>query len=406
MENTQKNSSRNLLLIRVYYFFYFGAMGAVSPFVNLFYIHNGLSGTQIGFLGTINALAGFLSAPVWGRLNDVARRPRVVLQIALCLNSLAYYLLSQQSTFLYMAIIIAFNALVSSGINPQSQTQALVAAGEVGAGYGSIRMVGSIGFSITAAVSGYLIQQTSLVTGFIGFAILNLISAFILFAIRTPKPVKQDPQTALTQPKIPMRQVFVEITKNSELVAYTIALIVVSILANGVTFESVYMQKLGASESLIGQLGTFGALIEIPMMLLADRVQRRKGSTMTLIFSWIFYAVGLSVIVIYPSIPSFFVYRFINAIGFSMYAVSCTYFVVERAPGQQIATILALFSVAIGSIISMIASPISGKLFDLVGPYWLFVNAMVGYIIAVVIIYFKVVRHKKTPSIETRHLEP
>jgi PPP family 3-phenylpropionic acid transporter len=402
VEITQKASIRNLLLIRVYYFFYFGAMGAVSPFVNLFYIQNGLTGTQIGLLGTISALVGFLSAPVWGRLNDVARRPRVVLQIALCLNSLAYYLLSLQQAFLYMAIIIAFNALVSSGINPQSQTQALAAAGEVGAGYGSIRMVGSIGYSITAAVSGYLIQQTSLATGFIGFAVLNVISAIILFTIRTPKQASKSPQSTPVQPKISMRQVFVEITKNSELMAYTVVVIVISILANGVTFESVYMQRLGASESLIGQLGTFGALIEIPMMLLADRVQRRKGSTITLIFSFIFYALGFSIIVIHPSIPSFFIFRFINAIGFSLYAVSCTYFVVERAPGQQIATILALFSVTISSIVNMIASPISGKLFDLVGPYWLFVNAMVGYIIAVAIIYFKVVRHEKTPLSESR----
>jgi PPP family 3-phenylpropionic acid transporter len=396
VDNTEKAGARNLWLIRIYYFFYFGAMGAVSPFVNLFYIKNGLSGTEIGLLGTISALVGFLAAPIWGRLNDVARRPRVVLQIALCLNSLAYYLLSQQTAFLYMAIIIAFNALVSSGINPQSQTQALAAAGKMGAGYGSIRMVGSIGYSITAAVSGYLIQQTSLVAGFIGFAILNVVSAIILFSIRTPKPVSRDPGTNPAQPKISMRQVFVEVTRNSELMAYTVALIVISILANGVTFESVYMQRLGASESLIGQLGTFGALIEIPMMLLADRVQRRKGSTLTLIFSFIFYAAGFSIIVIHPSIPSFFIFRFVNAIGFSLYAVSCTYFVVERAPGQQIATILALFSVTISSIVSMIASPISGKLFDLVGPYWLYVNAMIGYCIAVVIIYFKVIRKKKT----------
>jgi MFS transporter, PPP family, 3-phenylpropionic acid transporter len=396
VEIEEKVRAKNLWLIRLYYLFYFGAMGAISPFINLFYIHNGLSGTEIGLLGTISALVGFLAAPIWGRLNDVARRPRVVLQVALCANSLAYYFLSQQTAFLYMAIIIAFNALVSSGINPQSQTQALAAAGKMGTGYGSIRMFGSLGFSITAVTSGYLIQQTSLVTGFYAFGILNVISALILFTLRTPRVQKGEQIPADHPPKLPMRQVFAEILKNRELVAYMFALIAISILANGVSFESVYMQRLGASASVIGRLGTFGALSEIPMMLVADRVMRRKGSTTTLIFSFIFYALGLSIIVIHPSITTFFVYRFVNAIAFSMNAVSCTYFVVERAPAKQIATILALFSVTISSIISMIASPISGKLFDLVGPYWLYVNALVGYCIAVLIVYFKVIKKKKT----------
>jgi MFS transporter, PPP family, 3-phenylpropionic acid transporter len=392
----KKTNLRNIWLIRLYYFFYFGAMGAVSPFVNLFYIHNGLSGTEIGLLGTISALVGFLSAPIWGRLNDVARRPRLVLQIALCSNSLAFYLLSRQTAFLYMAIIIGFNALVSSGINPQSQTQALAAASEVGAGYGSIRMVGSIGFSITAAASGYLIQQTSLATGFYAFGILNVIAALILFTIRTPQKQKQEQTPTVEQPKLPMRQVFTEILKNRELMAYMFALIVISVLANGTSFESVYMQRLGASESLIGRLSTFGALVEIPMMLLADRIMKRKGSKTTLLLSYIFYMAALAIIVIHPSVPSFFIYRVVLAVAFSMNAVSCTYFVVERAPAQQIATILALFSVTISSIINIVASPISGALFDWIGPYWLYVNAFAGYIIAIGILYFRVIRKKKT----------
>jgi PPP family 3-phenylpropionic acid transporter len=396
----KKASFRNLWLIRLYYFFYFGAMGAVSPFVNLFYISHGLSGTEIGLLGTISALVGFLAAPVWGRLNDVARRPRLILQIALGANSLAYYLLSQQTVFLYMAIIIGFNALVSSGINPQSQTQALAAAGQVGAGYGSIRMVGSIGYSVTAAASGYLIQQTSLASGFYAFGALNVIAALILFLIRTPKQKKSDQPTAVNLPRLPMRQVFLEILKNRELMAYMFALIAISILANGTSFESVYMQRLGASESLIGQLSTFGALAEIPMMLLADRVMRRKGSKTTLLLSYLFYTLGLSIIVIHPSVVSFFVYRAVIGIAFSLNAVSCTYFVVERAPAQQIATILALFSVTISSIVSMIASPISGVLFDWVGPYWLYVNAFAGYVIAIGIMYFLVIQKKKAAAVQ------
>jgi len=61
--------------------------------------------------------------------------------------------LSQQTAFLNMAIIIGFNALMTSCVNPQSQAQALAAAGE------ATRLwqrapVGSMGYAIVATSSG------------------------------------------------------------------------------------------------------------------------------------------------------------------------------------------------------------------------------------------------------------
>jgi MFS transporter, PPP family, 3-phenylpropionic acid transporter len=383
---------RNLWLIRLYYIFYFGGMGAIFPFLTLFYVHNGLSGTQIGVLNALVALGCFISAPIWGWLSDNALRPRLILQVALVLDCLTLYLVSRQTAFLFITIFIVLNALAAGGVNPQSQIQALLISEKNRTGYGSIRLCGSLGYALAALVSGMAIQQTTLLAGFYLFCALTLFAALILFLIRNHLQdlPEQAPQVRPTKTSI--SSIFNVIFKNPQLVAYLFALIIVAIMSNGVSFESVYLQRLGASEAVIGRLSTLGALVEIPMMLLADRLMRKKGSTITLIMGWLFYVVALLAIVIHPSIASFIIYRVILGLSFSLYAVSCTYFVVERTPDQQAGTILAFFSVTVGNLINMIASPISGALFDWAGPYWLYVIALAGYCIAAAIIFFSVAR--------------
>jgi PPP family 3-phenylpropionic acid transporter len=392
----KSSSSRNLWLTRLYYVLYFGAMGAINPFINLFYVHNHLSGTEIGVLGTINALVGLISAPIWGRWNDNLRRPRLILQITLGANALAFFLLSQQTAFLDTAIIIGFNALLTSCVNPQSQTQALAAAGEVGAGYGSVRLFGSLGYAVVAALSGLLIQRTSLLSAFYVFGGLTLLAILVLSLIHTQINLPNPTVEPAKKPAIPMREVLREMVKNRELVAFSLALVVMWAAANGTGFESVYLQQLGAKSSSIGWINMIGAGCEIPMMILADRVWRRKGSTTTLLLGFLAYSLATLFIVVHPAVASFIIYRIINGASLALYSVSFTYFIVERSPAQQTGTMLALYSVTIAGMVSILMSPISGRIFDLVGPYWLYVMAFAGYLTAAAIIYFMVARKPRS----------
>lgn len=389
--------TRNLWLMRLYYVFYFAASGAISPFQNLFFVKNHLSGTEIGVLGTISALAGLLAAPVWGRWNDNFHRPRLVLQIALCGNSLAYYLISRQTAFLYIAILIGLNALVSSGVNPQSQTQALMAVAGTESGYGSVRLWGSVGWALTTTLVGIAVQKTSLFTAFYAMIFFNILAAAVLFFVNT-SPIPALLNDSAKKEKIPMRQVIAEMVKNKELLAFLIALVLIWVASNGTSFESVYLQQMGASEFTIGLVNTVGAAVEAPMMLLADRVWRRKGSSFTMAASFLFYIIGYSIVVSHPSITSFFIFRAVDGISLGLFAVSFTYFIVERTPAQQTGTMLALYSVTVAGFISVVISPLSGWIFDRFGPYWLYVEALAGYVAALLVIYFGVLRKRRMPT--------
>src|SRR5690349_20881257 len=74
---------RDLIFARAYYFAFMGGWGFVLPFVNLLCISLGLSGTQIGTIGSVNAIVGLIVSPII--VNEIKKRPqaRGILQAAL-----------------------------------------------------------------------------------------------------------------------------------------------------------------------------------------------------------------------------------------------------------------------------------------------------------------------------------
>src|SRR5688572_15875226 len=117
--------NRNLAFIRLYYLFWLGAGGFIYPFISLFYKEQGLSGTQMGLLGTVGSIIGLISAPLIGRISDNVSNPRRVLQVCLIGSSVLFLILSQQNIFLWIAVIIAFEAMIGAPIYPLSDAQAL-----------------------------------------------------------------------------------------------------------------------------------------------------------------------------------------------------------------------------------------------------------------------------------------
>ena len=89
---------RHLYFIRAYYFILIGGGGFLFPFITIFYRRQGLSGTEIGIIGTIQAIAGLIAAPMWGRWSDATGRVRRLLQISFVLTAVSTLLLGRQSS--------------------------------------------------------------------------------------------------------------------------------------------------------------------------------------------------------------------------------------------------------------------------------------------------------------------
>jgi len=146
---TQPHTS-DLWKIRVYFALFFGAGGILYPFISLYYEQVGLTGTQMGLLTSLGWTISLLFAPLWGRWGDTARRPKLVLQIALVGSGLSNLFLGLQNTFLTIAIFIAIGSFFDNSLDSLSTTHTLAITDGTKSGFGSVRLFGSIGWAIAA----------------------------------------------------------------------------------------------------------------------------------------------------------------------------------------------------------------------------------------------------------------
>jgi PPP family 3-phenylpropionic acid transporter len=366
---------RDLFFLRAYFFLWIGAGGFLYPFISLFYKDRGLTGTEIGLLGAVGWGIGLIAAPLWGRWADGASHPRRLLQLSLIGTALFMLLLSRQTIFLWMAFVIALDALVSAGGEPLSMTEALQIVDHSKAGFGSVRLWGSLGWALAAPLAGWLIERLGLSITFTGYAAATLAGAFVL-AMLSPAPRSVAAGEAA---RAPLGRLTLQLVRDRSMIGLALALVAAWLAGNGQTqFEYIYLQQLGAAESLIGVASMIGAVIELGGMLLADRLVRRYGAGSVLGLSMLLKVAGLGIVLAHPAIASIFAARVLSGFHFSMYSVASVAYAAEGAPEGQGSTVLALYFVTLRGLVTLAAAPLGGVLFDRFGAYWLYAVSLGG----------------------------
>ena len=378
MQNSSSN--RNLHLIRLYYFLWIGAGGFLSPFVTLFYKARGLNGIELGLLGTFDAVTGMLAAPFWGRWGDASRHARRLIMLALLASACFALLLGIQSLFWTISIFIILDGLITAGTGSLSNVQAIMAVNGEKSGFGSIRLWGSLGWAVITVLAGLLIEKLGLYVPFAGYAGMLVAAVFVLFFVQdSPKPKTIIKRTD----RVRLGQIIAKLSHNHTVLGMALAFTVIWITTIGRSqFETLYMTSLGAHTSLIGIANTVSALFEVPFMLLADRLIRRYGSRRILRISLLAQAGSFLPVVLFPAIPSFFILRIMASIALSFNVPAYYSCLVENAPEGQSSTVVSLFDVTLRSGVTLLAAPLAGYLYDLLGPYWLYPIGLGGCLLA------------------------
>src|SRR5512147_3031135 len=179
-----KLPAKDLLFARFYYFTFMGGWGFILPFTNLFYVSLGFSGKQIGLISSTSAIVGMIASPIW--VSTVKRHPAAqrILQIAIVLGAIGYFLIGRQTSFLPIIIIIFLHALAASGVMPLSDSMAVTVSQESGMGYGSVRVWASLGWIVCLLSSGQLVERFGYIAAYIGVAVMWFSSAVIIFFIQ------------------------------------------------------------------------------------------------------------------------------------------------------------------------------------------------------------------------------
>lgn len=382
MSNTLR---RDLFFSRAYYFAFMGGWGFILPFLNLFYVSLGLSGTQIGTITSTSSIVGLLLAPII--VNEIKKRPqaRGFLQTAILLGALGYFALGHQTLYLFILVNVFFQALAGSGVMPVSDSMAVAVSKESGSGYGSIRVFASVGWIVTVLASGWLIQRFDFIAGFIGVSSMWTFGALLIFFIQ-PRFFITKPNNRLPKPSLPAT--IKRVASDRTLLGFAIALIFIGFMNSGVLqFENVFLSELGASKRLISVAGILSAVVELPFMLYADRYVRRYGANRVLLIAILMTMLQRTAVLLFPSIITIMIVRFIGGVAFSLYTVSYIGLISSRTDESETGTVLALYTVTLASLVNILAAPVSGAIFDVIGARWLYALSASGYAIGAICIW-------------------
>ena len=125
-----------------------------------------------------------------------------------------------------------------------------------------------------------------------------------------------------------------------------------------------------------------GSVVELPAMVWADRLVARWGYKKVLIGANLLDALRMSLILLAPQTFTILAMNSVGGVSLSLRVVSTLAYITGNSPNEKSGVMLALFNVTLAHLIGMVASPLGGIAYDLVGAYWLYAFALAGFLAA------------------------
>jgi PPP family 3-phenylpropionic acid transporter len=262
--------------LSAFYLTYFAALGALVPYWSLYLKGLGFSALEIGQLMAIPMATKFLAPYVWGWLGDHLGHRMAIVRLGSLLTALIFICVFWFQGFWELGLVMALFSFFWNAVLPQFESVTLVYLGDRAEHYARIRVWGSVGFIIAVMVLGVAVD-------FSGPAVILPVLLSIYITIWLSSLLIRDPDPAPhpeDQPSI------MAVLKIPAVIAFFVVCFLLQ-AGHGAyyAFYSIYMEEVGYSKTLIGQLWALGVIAEVIVFLFMHRLLRRWGARKVLLAS-------------------------------------------------------------------------------------------------------------------------
>jgi MFS family permease len=73
--------------------------------------------------------------------------------------------------------------------------------------------------------------------------------------------------------------------------------------------------------------------------------------------------------------------RFLGGTAFSFLTIASVFLISSRTEQRETGTVLAIYTVTLSGLVTVMAAPVSGAIFDAIGARWLYAFSVAGYAI-------------------------
>lgn len=363
------------------YVAFFSAVGAMLPYLPLYYRSLGFTLGEVGAILALASLVGLLGSPAWGALSDRARgSPRVMLaSAATSVAGTALLALTREP----VAVVVGA-ALVGTGfagLVPILDARALETAGATRSTYGPLRAWGSVAYIVAALGTGIAVDTWGLRSMFAIIAGSLVATAIIGLSLRPPATGR--PLEAAARPLRDAGRLFGPRGLGTFLVGTFLTWLGMSAV---LSFTSLRFQELGAGAAIVGLSGAIGAAIEVPLMLRFPALAKRFGSHRLLIAGSSLIAARSVVAALAPDSNVLLASAVFGGLGFALFLVGGVTFVSEHVPPELAATAQGIFQGVGNSLSQVVAAAAGGAVAAATGIAGLFAAAAAIGIVAALII--------------------
>lgn len=350
--------SRPTLLLRLYFFASFAALGAYSPFFPRWLVARGLDGAALGaVIATVPAM-GLVGPPVVGLLADSLGLRGSLLSVA-CLGSfLAFAFLAAAGLANHQLVFVEIFATVlvfAAFRAPMFMMADVVAIEGEGKGehdssssYGRTRLWGSVGYLVASVSVGYCLDPQSPAALPAVIALLLFAAMVVAFVIPQRTPAIRLPATTgemrslLTSEDFPL---FLGIAFGAEF----------AISSYDLCFSR-YLADLGASSALIGFAWGLGVVVEILLMIGAAPLLVRFRPPTLLAFALLAVALRCALLAVVRALPAVVAVQFLHSPSVCLFWISALSHLKRRTSPGTFARAQGLFSAAAaaGSVAGML----------------------------------------------------
>jgi len=345
--------------VAVVYFFMYGAVGALAPYLTLYYRSVGLSGSEISILVAVQPILLLVAQPIFGPLTDRSGHRGRMLSWLFLVVAATGGLMGFGHSFWTLLPLAGLWSFFVGLLLPIADSIALGEVARTGVSYPRLRLWGSIGFLLVSTATGQPYGMAGLRAAFPLYAFLQVVSWFC--ARRLPA----DDGASARRNVLPALKALLQ---NRVLAAFllTTTVLFVTLSAHS-AFFTVHLASIGGTSLVIGIAWAFAAFVEIFVWLVLSQVMRRIGYLPLLTLAAFGYALRWWLTGSVVSPWAMVGVQMTQMVTWAILWPTAVAFVGEVAPPELRTSAQSLLSLATFGVATLVGSLMAGRMVDQIG---------------------------------------
>lgn len=256
----------------------FFAIFSITSYQTVFLQEAGLDSSEIGLIVSVSSVVGLIAVPVWGIISDRLHTARKTFFVSVAITSVMYGILPVVGSFadsggavFYIYIPLIF--LFKQASNSMLDSWCISELSPKGISYGSVRMWGSVGYSLISIALGFLIGVYYDVS-IAFYLIIPLIALLLMISPQKEGITGKNEEVSRDTGK--NNNYFRALFKNHTFLAYIIYAFGLNIyLAVTLIFMTYILLEANCQTGQVGLVTGIRALIEISTMYFGSRCVKK-----------------------------------------------------------------------------------------------------------------------------------